>query len=67
MSLSIEDLYPDATREQREEAHRRLSAYVRLVLRIQEHMESQDVDEATSEAYDDPGRRLSVPNNQRVL
>ncbi len=61
MTITIEDLYPDATSEEREEAHRRLSAYVRLVLRIQEHTESQDVDEAASEAYDDPGRPITSP------
>ncbi|MCH7665257.1 MAG: hypothetical protein IH936_04925 [Acidobacteria bacterium] len=37
----LREVYPDATEEKLKEAHRRLSAYVRLVLRIQEHLEQE--------------------------
>ena len=43
----LRGIYPDATEEELKEAHRRLTAYVRLVLRIQERLE-QELDEGTS-------------------
>ena len=37
----LREVYPDATEEELKEAHARLSAYVRLVLRIQERLEQE--------------------------
>ena len=44
MAITIEELYPDATDEECKEARRRLEAYVRLVLRIQDRLEAERVD-----------------------
>ena len=38
----LREIYPDATEEKLREAHRRLSAYVRLILRIQDHFERDE-------------------------
>lgn len=44
MTITIEELYPDATPSELEEAEERLAAYVRLVLRIAERLEREAVD-----------------------
>ena len=50
MAITLEELYPEATKEQHEEAQRRLEAYVRLVLRIQERLVKERVDASSVEA-----------------
>lgn len=48
MTISIEDLYPNATPEELAEARWRLEAYVSLVLRIEERRAAESVDESRS-------------------
>ena len=56
MTITIEELYPDASEEERKEARRRFEAYVRLVLRIQDRLEAERVDGDEDQAYDECGR-----------
>ena len=51
MTLTLEDLYPDATPQELEEADHRLNAYLRLVLRIQERLDRGPVDESARGVY----------------
>lgn len=53
MSISIEDLYPDATAEERAEAEYRLDAYLRLVIRIADRLAADPVDEQEKDPYDE--------------
>ena len=50
MTLSLEDLYPDATDEERAEARRRLAAYLRVVLEIVDDERRRSFDEPQDEA-----------------
>ena len=50
MTITMEELYPYATAEEREEARQRLEAYLRLILRIHERLEIERVDERESRA-----------------
>lgn len=51
MTLTLEDLYPHATKEQLEEAEHRLNAYLRLVLKMQERIDRGEVDESVAGVY----------------
>ena len=56
MTITMEELYPHATEEEREEAQQRLEAYLRLILRIHERLEIERIDENEKQAYDEAGR-----------
>ena len=55
MTLTLRDLYPDASEDQLREADRRLDALLRVVLEIVEQRHMSDVDEGSRQTYD--GRR----------
>ena len=56
MAITMEELYPNATEEERAEAQQRLEAYLRLIRRILERLESERIDENQKQAYDESGR-----------
>ncbi len=56
MTISIKDLYPDATERQLEKAERRLESYLRVMSNIARRMLHEELDGARDEAQDDGGR-----------
>jgi hypothetical protein len=67
MEVTLEELYPNATAEQRDEAHRRLMAYLRVVLEIADDQHRARVDAARPDLYDGSGRALSAPNTKHGI
>ncbi len=50
MTITLEELYPDASDEEQAEAERRLAAYLRVVLEIADERNHPTVDEPRDEA-----------------